>query len=155
MHALRTPELGAPPLVRYGNPEYVRRDNPAAGAEFTEALGGKFRVRLLTLFVRLVTDANAANRQLRLEYRDDADRVYYVSTPPVTFPASETHDYSFSAWQGQADWTGLLPVVLPLAPMLLPPTHDFHIEVNNIQVTDQLSLISFWWERFYAEDPGN
>ena len=153
MHALRTPELDAPPLVRYGNPEYVRRDNPAAGAEFTEALGGKFRVRLLTLFVRIVTDATVANRTLRLEYRDAADTVYAVMGNPVTYPASSTEDFAFSVFQPRGEWEVAATNLVPLHPLLLPPTHDFHIEVNNIQVGDQLSLISFWWERFYAEDP--
>lgn len=150
MHALRTPELDAPPLVRYGLPEYVRRDNPAAGAEFTEELGGNFYVRLVCLFVRIVTDANAANRTVRLEYRDAADNVYHVNGNPVTYPASSTEDFAFSAFHPRGEWEVAATNIVPLGQLLLPPTHDFHIEVNNIQVGDQLSRISFVWERFYT-----
>jgi hypothetical protein len=103
--------------------------------------------------VRLVTDANAADRQVQLQYRDEADNVYYISAPPVTWPASETHDHSFSAWTGQADWTTTLPTVVPLAPLLLQPGHDFAIVVNNIQATDALSRIRFVVEKFYPPDP--
>jgi hypothetical protein len=150
MHAARAPLLDAPPLVRYGLPEYVRRDNPAAGAEFTEELGGNYFVRLVSLFVRIVTNATVATRTLRLEYRDAADNVYHVNGNPVTYPASSTEDFAFSAFHPHGEWEVSATNLVPLAPLLLPPTHDFHIEVTNIQVGDQLSAISFVWERFYT-----
>jgi len=149
------PLLDSPPLRRYGHPEYVRGDAPAAGAEFTREIEGRYLVRLLSLFVRLVTDATVASRTLRLEFRDDADRVYDICGNPVTYPASSTEDYSFSVWQPRGEWEVSAANLVPLHPLLLPPTHDFHIEVTNIQATDQLSLISWWWERFYSgDDPG-
>lgn len=153
MPHLLTPLLDAPPLERYGLPEYVRRDNPVAGAEFTEQLGGDFYVRLVCLFVRIVTDATAANRTLRLEYRDAADRVFHVNGNPVTYPANTTEDFAFSAFHPRGEWEVAATNLVPLAPLLLPPTFDFHIEVNGIQVGDQLSLISFVWERFYSDVP--
>jgi len=145
------PLLDSPPLVRYGLPEYVRGDAPAAGAEFTQEIEGRYHVRLLTFFVRLVTNATVANRTLRLEFRDDADRVFDVCGNPVTYPASSTEDYSFSVWQPRGEWEVSATNLVPLHPILLPPTFDFHIEVTNIQVGDQLSAISWWWERFYSD----
>ena len=153
MHALKTPELDAPPLARYGLPAYERRDNPAAGAEFTEELGGNYFVRLVCFFCRIVTDATVANRTVRLEYRDHADRVYHVNGNPVTYPASSTEDFAFSAFHPRGEWEVSATNLVPLAPLLLPPTHDFHIEVTNIQVGDQLSALSFVWERFYTSAP--
>jgi hypothetical protein len=148
--ALPTPELDAPPLFRYGLPEYFRAASPVAGANFTQALGGNFYTRLITLFVRLVTDGNAANRTLRLEYLDTDGAVYCVQGNPVTYPATSTEDYSFSVFQGQGEWEVATTNLVPLHPLLLPPTHSFRILVNNIQATDQLSRITWTWERFYT-----
>lgn len=148
--AVPTPELDAPPLARYGLPEYTRAVSPAAGANFTQAIGGSFYVRLVTLFARLVTDANVANRTLRLEYLDQQNNVYDVQGNPVTYPANSTEDYSFSVWQGQGEWEVAATNLVPLHPLLLPPTHSFRILVNSIQVGDQLSRISWTWERFYT-----
>lgn len=145
------PILDAPPLKRVGLPEYVRRDNPAAGAEFTEELGGNFHTRLVCFFCRIVTDATVASRTVRLEYRDAADRVFHVNGNPVTYPASSTEDFAFSAFHPRGEWEVSATNLVPLAPILLPPTFDFHIEVTNIQVGDQLSLISFVWERFWTD----
>ncbi len=148
MRALRAPLLDAPPLVREGLPTYERRASPAAGAEFTEEISGDFYVRLVTLAVRLVTDANIANRTLRLEYRDNQDNVFAVCGNPVTYPAASTEDYFFCVFQPRGEWEVSAANLVPLHPILLPPTFDFHIEVTNIQIGDQLSRISFVWEKF-------
>lgn len=147
---LVAPVLDSPPLQRYGLPEYVIADSPAAGANFTQTIEGRWLVRLLSLRVRLNTDANAANRTLRLEFRDDAGTVYDVCGNPVTYPANTTNeDYFFSVWQGQGEWEVATSNLVPLHPLLLPPTHSFRILVNNIQAGDTLTLVRFWWERFY------
>ncbi len=153
MPHLLTPLLDAPPLERYGLPEYVQAASPAAGAEFTQAIEGRYHTRLISLFVRLVTDANVANRTLRLEYRDAAGNVVDVMGNPVTYPAGSTEDYSFSAFQPRGEWEVSATNLVPLHPLLLPPTFDFHIEVTNIQLGDQLSRIRFVWERFYSDVP--
>lgn len=144
------PVLGAPPLRWFSPPSLEVGATPAAGQNFVRTVDDGHWWRLTSLFVRLVNDANAANRQVQLQYRDQEDNIYYISTPPVTWPASETHDHSFSAWTGQADWTSTLPTVVPLAPLLLQPGHDFAIVVSNIQATDALSRIRFVVEKFYA-----
>lgn len=106
--------------------------------------------------MRLVTDANAANRTLRLEYRDDQDRVYDVAGNPVTYPASSTEDYSFSAYQPRGEWEVAATNLVPLHPALLPPSHDFRVFVDSIQAGDQLSRIALVVERFYppGQAPG-
>lgn len=154
MHAPAAPLLDAPPLRRYGLPEYVRGDAPAAGAHFSQAIDGRYMTRFLTVFARLVTDANVANRTVLVEFRDDADRRYAMSGAPVTQSASSTNDWAFNAFQGQAEWEIDGTITVTLAPLLLPPTHDIRVFVDNIQVGDQLSLISFTWERFYWGDEG-
>lgn len=147
------PLLDAPELLRYGPPEYVKGDQPAAGAMFSSEVGGGYWTRLLSVHVRLVTDANAADRTVLVEYRDDADLRYMVSGAPVTQPASTTTDWTFDPWQAQAEWEVDATVLVPLKPLLLLPSHDFRVFVDNVQAGDQLSRIRFWRERFYPPDP--
>ena len=156
MTALVAPLLDAPPLQRYGGPVYVRGANPAPGAHFVQAADRGLSLRLVSLFVRLVTDANAGDRTLRLEYRDAEGNVYDVAGNPVTYPASSTEDYSFSAYQPRGEWEVAATNLVPLHPILLPPTHDFRVFVSGIQATDQLSRVGYVVERFYPldEQPG-
>jgi len=151
MHDLRAPLLDAPPLRRYGLPAWEYRDSPAAAAHFTEELGGLYIVRLISLHVRLVTDANVANRTVLVEYRDAADARLDFSGAPVVQTATDTVDWIFSAFQGQAEWEIDDSILVPLKPSFLPPTFDFRVFVDNIQAGDQLSRIRFKWERFYTD----
>jgi len=151
MHALPAPVLDAPPLRRYGLPEEVNGAEPAAGAHFVQEMDSLYFARLVSVFCRLVTDATAANRTVLVEYRDAADRRYALAGAPVTYPASTTIDWAFNAFQPRAEWEVDSTVLVPLPPMLLLPTFDFHVFVDNIQVTDQLSLVRFVWERFSTD----
>lgn len=150
MHALRTPILDAPPLVRYGLPEYLKGATPAVAAHFVQELGGNFFTRLLSVFVRLETDENAANRTVLVEYRTDEDARFMISGAPVVQTATTTTDWEFDVFQGQAEWTIDDSILVPLKPFLLPPAFDFRVFVDNIQAGDQLSLVRFTWERFYT-----
>lgn len=155
MTVLVAPLLDSPPLRRVGLPELVAGVSPAAGADFALTVEGRYHLRLVTLFVRLVTDANAANRTLRLEYRDAEGNVFDVCGNPVTYPASSTEDYSFSVFQPRGEWEVGATNLVPLHPVLLPPTFAFAIAVTNIQATDQLSRIRFLVERFYTGEAGD
>lgn len=150
---LVAPVIGAPPLRRFSPPELVVGASPAAGAEFTQEVNDGYWWRLLTLFVSLDTDANAADRTLRLEFRDEAANIYHVNGNPVTYPANSVEAFAFSVWHPRGEWevepdTNLVP----LAPLLLPPSHDFHINVANIQAGDTLTLIRYTVEKFYPPD---
>jgi hypothetical protein len=151
MSAPLAPLLDSPPLVRYGLPEYVKGDAPAAAAHFVQAMEGRYHTRLISVICRLVTDANAANRTVVVEYRDDGDLRYFLNGAPVTQAASTTTDWFFNSFLGQPDWEVDGTILVPLAPLLLPPTHDFRIFVDNVQAGDQLSQIRFVWERFYSD----
>lgn len=152
MSTLVAPVLDAPPLRRYGLPEYVQAASPAVATAFTQAIESRYHTRLLTLFCRLVTDANAANRTLRLEYLDDSGNIFHVNGNPVTYPASSTEDYAFSAFHPRGEWEVAGTNLVPLGPILLPPTFSFRITVNNVQAGDQISRVRFLWERFYTGD---
>lgn len=150
MRALREPDLDSPPLVRYGLPEYVLGASPAAGADFTQAVDGNFFARLISVHARLVTDANAANRTVCVEYRDGNGNRYMLSGTATTQAATLTADWIFSAFQPATVAAVDTSNLVPLVPMLLLPTHDFRVHVVNVQAGDQLSRIRFVWERFYT-----
>jgi hypothetical protein len=150
---LVAPELGAPPLRRYSPPALYVGANPGNATEFTQEINDGLWWRLLTFFVRLTTDGNAANRTLRIEYRDDAGNLLHVNGNAVTYPASSTEDFSFSVWHAIGEWeiepdTNLVP----LAPMLLQPSWDLNVNVDNMQATDTLTRIRFTVEKFYPPD---
>lgn len=150
MSQLVAPVVNAPPLERFAPPDLVVATSPAAGANFTQIVDDGHWWRLNTLFVRIVTDGTAANRSVRVEYLTEADNVYHVNGNPVTYPASSTEDYSFSIFHPRGEWeVGATTNLVPLAPLLLAPSHKFRILVNNIQATDQLSRIRYTVERFY------
>lgn len=151
--AVVAPVLGAPPLRRFSPPEAVRGVTPSAGANFTQEIDDGKWWRLLSLFVRLNTDANVAARTLRIEYRNDEGALLHVNGNPVTYPASTTNeDFSFSVWHPRGEWEVATTNLVPLAPMLLQPAWDFRVAVNNIQAGDTLTLIRFVVEKFYPPD---
>jgi hypothetical protein len=151
MHGLKIPELDAPPLARYGLPEYLLPASPAAGANFVASVEGNFYVRLLSVHVRLVTDANVASRNVAIEYRDAGANRFLLSSGPVTQSASSTNDWTFDVFQDQAEWpVATTYIISPLKPMLLLPTMDWRIVVDNIQAGDALTRIRVMQERFYT-----
>lgn len=152
MHRLAAPALDSPPLQRYGYPELVFGAQPAAGAHFTPSMDGRFHVRLVSLYCKFVADANAASREIVVEYRDAGGLRYALAGINTTVTASNTAYYAFNAFQPEAVATVDSSALVPLPAMILPPTHDFRLYVLNIQATDQLSAIRFVWERFYAQD---
>lgn len=146
--------LDNPPLHRYGLlPTLEYGTSPAAGATFTHTVDGRYYERLVTVFARLVTDANAGDRTVYLEWRNDADARYAMAGAPVTQPASTTTDYAFQPWLGQPDWSVDGTVLVPLPQLLVPPTWDWRLNVADIEATDQLSQVRFLVERFFTGVP--
>lgn len=84
MSTVLAPVLDAPPLQRIGLPEYVKAASPAAGANFSQAIDGSNFVRLVTVWCRLVTDANVGNRTVYVEYRDPEANTVLIAGAPVT-----------------------------------------------------------------------
>lgn len=152
MTSLVAPLIDSPAMRRYGPPELVLATSPAAGADFVFAEASGYWWRLLSVHVRLVNSADAANREVVVEYRDTQDQRFALYGAPVTFPASDTIDYVFSVFQPRAEWEVDATVVVPLGADLLYPGCDFRIHVVNMDNTDQLSRIRFQLERFYPPD---
>lgn len=145
--------LDTPALQRYGLPERIIAASPAVATDFTQNVDGQFYARLVGVFCRLVTDANAANRQVVVDYRDVAGNRYDVSGPNAVQAATLTVDYCFSAYAPEEKTAVDGTTIVPLHPLLLLPTDQFRIHVAAVQAGDQLSRIRFTWERFYSDVP--
>lgn len=145
------PELDAPPLRRYGLPIYGSSTAPAAGAAFTEEMVGQWFTRFITISVRLVCDGNAANREVVAQYLDDAGNVYMQHGAATVVTASSTYDYYFSSFLDSTEFPVNTSILVPLTPILLPPTHSVKLAIVNVQAGDQLSRIRTWREQFYTD----
>jgi hypothetical protein len=152
VHSLDAPVLDAPVLVRYGIPELVYGAQPAAAADFVGTVDGSFYARLVSVFCRLVADANVASREVVVEYRNAADERFALAGAATTLTAGQTGDYFFSAFLSTDIFTVDGSALAPLPPLMLVPTFDFRIHVVNAQVGDQLSMIRYVQERFYTTD---
>ncbi len=145
--------LDNPVLVPFGLPEYVKGTSPAAGALFSEATPGGEARRLVTVFARIVTDANIADRTVYLEYLDPEGNRILIAGGPVTQSASSTNDYAWQAFLGQSDWAVDSTVLVTLPPVLLLPQFSWRINIANVQVGDQISRVRYVRERFYIGSP--
>jgi len=124
--------------------------SPGAGNNFTQAVNDGTWWRLVSIMARLGTDANVADRTVRVEYRG-ADAVpFLLSGNPVTYPASTTaEDFCFNVWQDEGAWEVGAANLGNLAPVLLQPGQDFRLTVVNIQAGDTLTRIRYIVERFW------
>lgn len=153
MHGLPYPDVGSPPLLRDGFPEYATYASPAAGADFTATVDGRYYERLLTVWCRLVTSADVANREVVLQFQDAAGTVYRACGAATVVAASLTYDYSFSVWQPETEFPVDTGILVPLDPILIPPTFKWALHVVNVQATDALSRVRVYRERFWSDSP--
>lgn len=149
---LQQPLLDSPPLARYGLPEFVKGANPAAGAAFTQAVDGRYFVRVLSIAVRLVTSATVANRNVFVEYLDDAGVRVALAGQVSTQAASLTVDQFFDCYRSASVAALDSSNLAQIPPLLLPPTYSFRIGALNLQAGDQFSRVRFCWERFFTTD---
>jgi hypothetical protein len=150
MHTV-APYLDSPPLRRQSPPQLVRGVDPAAGANFAQSVNDGLYWRLVTVFFRLVTSADVADREGTIEYRDQEGSVYARFGAPVEVAAGTTIDYYYSAYRGQPDWPINSTILAPLDPLILPLGHSFDIVVAGIDNTDALSRIRYVVEKFYPD----
>jgi hypothetical protein len=131
--------------------EHVAGVSPAAGAEYTVTMDPRYVTRMVSIFVRLVADANVANREVVVEYLTGTGLRFELAGAGLVITASTTVDFVFMRSQSQAEWTVNGSVLVPLSPLELEGSEAFKIAVPNIQATDQLSRIRYTWERFYTD----
>lgn len=145
--------LLAPLAVGEAWHEVVAGTSPAAAADFTLAMDGRFTTRVLAVTARLVADANAANRFVRVVFEDAAGNVLAATAAGTAQTANQTIDYSFLANVAGTSVATALAQVAPLPPIFLRPTDVLRIDNANAQAGDQLSRVFVTLERFYTDGP--
>lgn len=153
MHGLLQPDVGSPPLIRDGFPEYRKLASPAAGADFSATVDGRYFERLLTVWCNLDTDSNAANREVVLQFLDDAGNVYRECGAATVVAADSVYDYSFSVWQPQTEFPVNASILVPLDAILMLPTFKWKLKIVNVQAGDALTAIRVVRERFFSDSP--
>lgn len=151
------PDVPAILLEPLGVGEAIREaftiDTPAAGADASVTMEGRYTTRLVCLHAKLVTDNNVANREVVLSYRDQGALRYSLDGAAVTVAASTTFEYVFKRGIGTAEFPCDSTALIPMTPIFLPPAWSLLVHVVNRQAGDQLSELRGVWERFYTDGP--
>lgn len=140
-------------MWRDGFPSYGIETSPAAGASFSTEIVGQYFERLLTVWCRLVTSSDAANREVVLEFTDSGGATYRACGAATVVTADSTVDYSFSVWQSEDTFPVNGGILVPLDPIIMPPEFGWKLTVVNIDNTDALSRIRVYRERFFSDSP--
>src|SRR5215207_5576683 len=123
--------------------------DPAAGAEVTESVPTGARWKIHSIKLLLVTDGNAANREIKLRV-DDGTTIFASSGSAGAHAASTTKQYFFAAYSTE-DTTNSL-AICNVWPFFLPLLAGwrFLTATDNIQVGDNYAapqyLIEEWLE---------
>lgn len=125
--------------------------SPAAGANFALANSGLQDSRLLSVTFKLVTDANAANRYVSVDYNDGNGHLFVRNGIQGAVTAGTTALFSFNSHRTVSEANANNEVFAPLQPALIQSTQSIGINIVNIQAGDQLSQIVMLWERYIAE----
>ena len=129
---------------------YVGGTNPAAGAEVAEVVPTNTRWRLISVFIRLTTDATVANRQAQIVIDDGTDLFYSIVAPIVTASILRNHLFiaGYSPLETAFDGNGHVRLPLPNLKMF----QGYRITTNtiNLQAGDDYAaprmLVEEWIE---------
>lgn len=121
--------------------------DPAANAEWTETVPTGKVWRVLSIRATLVTDGNAANRQVGVTLTDGTN-VFYKACSASVQAASLTHIYTVSDLPGVVVAASALEHQVPLPPMLLGEGTVIASVTTNRQSTDNWGAPVFCVEEF-------
>ncbi len=128
--------------------EVVPVANPAAGGGFTYTVSGNYWERLAALSFTLVTDGNAANRQVLVALQDGSSTNIASTASGGTQAATLTRLYSFVPNQGTAPALIGTTFLAPLPVLFLQPGFKVVVSITSVQVGDQISAIRVYREAF-------
>ncbi len=138
--------------TRLGFRERRKGTAPAAGADFSVSMEGRYVTRLVSVSVLLTTDGTAANREVVLEYLSSESVRFALFGAPVVVTATDTVTYHFQRGLVESAWSIDDSILVPIGDEVLLPTESFRLHVVNVQATDTLTVIRYTWERFFTDD---
>ena len=116
--------------------------NPAAGADFVFTVNADQRIHVVSIDFQLITDATAANRNVRVKFSDGTNDFSFCGhTTNIT--ASLTRQLHFSTAYSaseQESASGDYHIQLP-PDLYLNPGDTLESDVFNIQATDAITAI--------------
>jgi hypothetical protein len=131
--------------------EIVLGDTPAAGANFSLTTPGRPGWLLLAVTFRLVTDGNAANRSVTVDYDDGNGSLFGSNGMQPVIAATTTQLLAFQANRGQSEWNANGQSFHPLMPVEFQGGQKLQINVLSIQAGDQLDrIVMTFLRRDYA-----
>lgn len=131
--------------------ELIRLPAPGAGQVVTYTIPGETFARLEFAFVRLVTDATAANRFVRFAILDGDDTAVFRSASSFATVANTTRDTSWTPGIGASAAIASGDELLPFADVLLPPGFALQFSAVNLQAADQFSMPLLYLRRFLSD----
>jgi hypothetical protein len=121
--------------------DVVAGTTPAVASGFSLTLSGEYVTLPLAVLFTFVTDANVANRSVRLEYDDGNGTVFWSDGSGAVVQAGTTSRWRFSSERTGADWDQNNFVFAPLPNLPLYGGQKLQINLTNVQAGDQLSAI--------------
>jgi hypothetical protein len=128
--------------------EVVAVANPSAGGGFTYTISGNYWERLAAVAFQIVTDGNAANRQVLLDFKDGSGATIASTASGGTQAATLTRKYSFVPNQGTAPALIGTSFLAPLPVVFLQPEFTMVVSIVSVQAGDQVSAIRVYREAF-------
>lgn len=143
-----------------GTNNTLTKANPAAGVNFSFSFNAVLRTQVFNVRFRLVTDANAANRQVGITFTDANANIFSSSFIQATQAASLTVDYNFAVGVGPSFPGAATLIAIPtgddvqgaLPPVCISDTTVLASVVKNIQVGDQISAITIRCQTWNEQD---
>lgn len=128
---------------------------PAAGADYTATLQRYDRWRLIALTFDLVTDANAANRYVQVQYLDGTGQPIARDITAAVQVASKTFHYA-GALDGLVGVDALTDVTASfrLSGLWLEAGQRINVQVGAVQVGDVFSSMRFTFDRTLVPGDG-
>ena len=121
--------------------------NPAAGAEISHTFAAGLTVKILSVRVQLVTDANVANRRVHMVFKRNGITIYEAISS-VDQAASLTRNYTFSIFGGLGTYSDDNDILVPIPQDLwLNNTGSIVTETTSIQAGDNFGAASIYVEK--------
>ena len=126
----------------------VSADPAATGAEHSITISNG-PIILVGFSVALVTDANAANRQVKFSFEDASGRVFQYAVSGGTQAASLTRQYAgrIAEYASPAVADTLFTVSLPTGGIWLPENAIIKTVTTSIQATDNWGVLTYQFKR--------
>ena len=143
-------------LIGHGHAfsEVVPVASPAVATGFTYTVSGTQWQLLDLISFRLVSDGNAANRQVTLTIAD-AGGIALATLPSASVQvATKTYDYTWSTEFDTFNAVVSNAITSPLPAIFLQPEFTVVVAVGSVQAGDQISRIRLYAEQFVTGPQG-